>query len=35
MTLAELCERLSHANHLDATKKAIVILWWIDVDILI
>jgi hypothetical protein len=28
MELAELCEKLTRAIHLDATKKAIVILWW-------
>ena len=30
MELAELCEKLTHADNLDATKKAIVILWWVN-----
>ena len=30
MELAELCEKLTRADHLDATKKAIVILWSIN-----
>jgi hypothetical protein len=30
MEIAELCEKLTRANHLDATKKAIVILWWMS-----
>ena len=28
MDLAELCEKLISANNLDATRKAIAILWW-------
>jgi hypothetical protein len=26
--ISELCEKLTHTDHLDATKKAIAILWW-------